>query len=322
MPAITIAAFEREIRSHHAGKDHAPSTLRQVDFLLRELRAAGVRRTSDIRTSTITEIKRRNPRWSPASLRSYLRALRAMCRRAKKSGWLRVDPFDLDPIPTWVRDDARAAPAKRHWSLGPAEIRRVLELADREAESGDWCARRLRAYVWALLMLGMRPGELQRLEVWDVDLARRVVTIRAKDVPVQGKGERWWRPKTVGSAATIPIGDRLAGVLAEWIPQTGCRWLFPGTKRRGPWTSGGPGVRPLDQVKDLGKRAGVPGLWQKTGRKSVGTNARSAGVSKSDRRDLFRHSDESTGDLYDEGDVEGLRPAVAKIENYYLSTGS
>lgn len=322
MPAITIAAFEREIRSHHTGKDHAPSTLRQVEFLLRELRAVGVKKTSDIRTSTVTAIKRRNPQWSPSSLRSYLRALRAMCRRARKSGWLKVDPFDLDPIPTWTRDDARAAPPRRQWALGPAEIRRVLATADGEAEAGDWSARRLRAYVWALLMLGMRPGELQRLEVWDVDLARRIVTIRAKAVPVRGKGDRWWRPKTVGSAATIPIGDRLAAVLGEWIPQTGCRWLFPGTKRLGPWTSGGPGVRPLDQVKALGERAGVPGLWQKTGRKSVGTNARRAGVSKSDRRDLFRHSDESTGDLYDEGDVEGLRPAVAKLESYYLSTGS
>lgn len=321
MPAISIAAFEREILAHHAGKDHAPSTVRQVNLMLRALRAAGVRSTSQIATSTVTAIKQANPQWGAASLRSYLRCLRAMTRRAKKAGWLRVDPFELDPIPTWVRDDARAARPKPQWSIGPAGVRRVLELADREAAAGEWGAGRLRAYVWALLALGMRPGELQRLEVWDVDLDRRTVTIRAKDVPVQGKPDRWWRPKTVGSGATIPIGEHLAAVLAEWIPRTGCRWLFPGTKRRGPWTSGGPGVRPLDQVKALGDRAGVR-LWQKSGRKSVGTHARGAGLTSLERKGLFRHSDEETGEHYDEGDVDGLRPAVAKIERYLLGTGT
>ena len=142
-------------------------------------------------------------------------------------------------------------------------------------------------------------------------------------MPVAGKPDRWWRPKTVGSAATIPVGERTAAVLVEWVPETGCRWLFPGTRRLGPWTCGGPGVRPLDQVKALGERCktdnapAIP-LWQKTGRKSVGTHARAAGMSKSERQGLFRHADEATGDHYDEGDVESLRPAVDRLERYFL----
>ena len=81
-------------------------------------------------------------------------------------------------------------------------------------------------------------------------------------------------------------------------------------------------MRPLDQVKELGKRAGVPGLWQKSGRKSVGTAARGAGLTSLERMGLFRHSEEETGAHYDEMAVEGLRPAVNKIESYYLSAGA
>jgi len=318
MPAIAIARFQDEVLSVHTGKDHAPSTIRQVKQVLREFREVGVRRTSDLTGARISAWKAAHPERTPVTVRSHLRCLRALCERAVRLGYLRVNPLAVDPIKDWARDDAPTARPRRQWALEAADVRRVLELADREAESGDWQAKRLRAYIWALLSLGMRPGELQRLETWDLDLGHRTVTIRAKLVPVVGKPDRWWRPKTVGSAATIPVGDRLAAVLAAWLPHTGCRWLFPGSKRQDPWTSGGPGVRPLDQVKALGVRAGVPGLWQKTGRKSVGSNARGAGLTSLERKGLFRHEDESTGDHYDERHAEGLRAAVNKIERYYL----
>jgi integrase len=317
MPAIAIARFEDEALAVHAGKDHAPSTVRQVKQVLREFREVGARRTSDFTGARISAWKAAHPERTPVTTRSHLRCLRALCERMVRLGYLRVNPLVIDPIRDWARDDAPTARPRRQWALGASDVRRVLELADREAEPGEWQALRLRAYVWALLSLGMRPGELQRLETWDVDLAHRTVSIRAKLVPVAGKPDRWWRPKTVGSSGTIPVGDRLAGVLADWIPRTGCRWLFPGAKRLGPWTSGGVGVRPLDQVRALGRRAGVD-LWQKTGRKSVGSNARGAGLTSLERRGLFRHEDESTGDHYDERHAEGLRAAVNKIERYYL----
>lgn len=321
MPAISIARFETELLAIHEAKEHAPSTIRQVKQVLRELREVGVAETSDLGGAAIARWKRAHPGRSTVTTLSHLRCIRAICVRAKKEGKLEVNPFDVDRLQEWVRRDDRSARPRRQWSISPEEVRRVLRVADEEAEGGDWVACRLRAYVWTLLLLGMRPGELQRLEVWDVDTAARTLTIRAKLVPVRGKPDRWWRPKTVGSAATIPLGDRLAAVLGWWIPRTGCRWLFPGTKRRGPWTTGGPGVRPLDQVRALGERAGVR-LWQKTGRKSVGTHAKGAGLTGLERKGLFRHADEATGELYDEQSVDGLRPAAAKVERYYLGTGS
>jgi integrase len=174
----------------------------------------------------------------------------------------------------------------------------------------DW------AYASGLIMLGMRPGELQRLEVWDVDLTRKTVKIHAKKVPVQGKPDRWWRPKSVGSGGMLPLGDHLASVWSEWIPHTGCRWLFPGKKRRGPWTGGGPGVSPLDRMKALGHLAGV-NFWNKSGRKGVGTNC--LFLSPLERQGLFRHADESVGDFYDEKQAEALRDAANQVERLYLT---
>lgn len=323
MPArpISIDRFEAEVIAIHQAKEHAPSTIRQVRQVLREFRAVGVADTAGLTGAAIARWKRAHPDRSAVTTLSHLRCLRALCVRARKEGRLAVNPFDVDRLGDWVRKDDRSARPRRQWSLAPEEVRRVLARADEEAQDGDWAAGRLRAYIWTLLMLGMRPGELQRLETWDVDTRVRTLTIRAKLVPVRGRPDRWWRPKSAGSAATIPFGERLAAVLADWIPRTGCRWLFPGTRRGGPWTSGGPGVRPLDQVRALGDRAGVQ-LWQKSGRKSVGTNARGAGLTGLERQGLFRHADLATGDLYDEQSVEGLRPAAAKVERYYLGSGT
>ncbi len=315
--AVAIEEFERELLEIHAAKEHAPSTLRQIRQVLREMREVGVTTTVGLTSSAIARWKRAHPDRSPVTTASHLRCLRAICARANKQGLLAVNPFDVDPIGEWVRADDRTARPPRSWSITPEQVRLVLGRADSEAQDGPWAARRLRAYLWTLLMLGARPGEIQRLEVRDVDTGQRTLTIRAKEVPVRGKPDRWWRPKTVGSAATLPLGNRLADVLAGWIPETGCRWLFPGLKREGPWTTGGPGVRPLDQVRALGDRAGVA-LWQKSGRKTVGTIAKGAGLTGLERQGLFRHADEATGDLYDERSVEALRGAAAKVERYCL----
>ena len=65
------------------------------------------------------------------------------------------------------------------------------------------------------------------LEQIDVDLSDRTVTIQPKPD---------WRPKTVKSAARLPLAPPLAEVLARWLPRTGCQWVSPaaGCEARGP----------------------------------------------------------------------------------------
>ena len=235
-----------------------------------------------------------------------------------KKGYLRLDPFDVDGVNSWARLDRRPSPAKRTWSKPASQVRQVLALADDEALTGSWEAARLRAFVYTVFLTGARAGEIERLEVADVDLAGRTIAIRAKAVPIQGRGERWWQPKTDGSSGLIPIGDELARILDEWSRRCGSPWLFPGKKLRGPWTSGGPGVRPLDQVRALGQRAGVRDLTIKAGRKGLGTHAKGMGLTTFERREYFRHADDETGDHYNDEHVESMRPAARKIELFYL----
>lgn len=337
MPAITIEALTDKIVLDYLGRDCAPSTLRQVNQVLRELAESGVRTSYQLDNEAIARWRLARPQRGAETTRSHLRCLSAICTIALHNGWIRRDPFDLHSVRDRVRGDARPRPPRRQYHRTPDEIRRVLELSAREAAGGAWEAMRLWAYVHALFLTGARAGEIQHLLAANVDHRRGIVTIEPVECPGRGGRTKWWRPKTVGSSAALPAGPRLLDVLAAWervrlfpgrqpryrIPiRRDCPFLFPGKSLVGPWTSGGPGVRPLDQVRALGERAGIKDLVNKSARKSVGTHAKTIGLGGLERKALFRHADEATGDYYDEEAVESLRPAVCKIERYYLGTGS
>jgi integrase len=337
MPAISIARFKDKVVANYEGRGCAPSTVRQVRQVLRELMELKtkhgkplVAKTSDLTDEAIGAWKKAFPDRTPVTLKSHLRCLSSLCTRAKKSGWLKLDPFDVDAIADWVREDCRPSAPKRQWSRSPDDIRRVFALATREADAGGcgadrlrtdesaWEAERLRAYIFTLFLLGARPAEIQRLSVDDFSPRFLTITIQAKWIPLRGGRRIWWKPKTVGSAATLPIGDQLSEVLKRWIRLSGSDWLFPGKKLIGPWTTGGPGVRPLDQVKALGERAGVHDLCQKSARKGIGAHGKLIGLGALERKGFFRHEDEETSEGYDDEKVDSMRPAAGKIESFYL----
>jgi integrase len=181
-----------------------------------------------------------------------------------------------------------------------------------------------------MFLTGARIGEVLRFETSDIDRVAKTLTIRAKWV-TSSKGKRvWWKPKTVGSAAEIPIGDHLLEMLLMWSVRMCrpyrrqsrvCTWLFPGKRLAGPWIGGGPGATPLERVRALairalGKERGT-GVTCKAGRKGIGTH-RDIGLTPQGRREHFRHSDDATGDFYDERDVESRRADAIKIERFYL----
>ncbi|MHB8397379.1 MAG: tyrosine-type recombinase/integrase [Candidatus Limnocylindrales bacterium] len=302
---------------NYQGRGCAKSTIRQVEQVLRELAAVGVKQTSQITDEAISRWIQAWPDRTPETLKSHLRCISSLCTRAKKHGFLRLDPFDVDSIGDWVRQDGRPSAPRRRWSKSADEVRRVLSLADIEASGGSWEAGRLRAYVYTLFLTGGRPGEIQRLNATDFDRDAKTLWIHAKWITGRGARRYWWRPKTVGSSAILPIGEGLVSILDVWSRRCGSEWLFPGRKLYGPWTSGGRGVRPLDQVRSLGERAGVPGLANKAGRKGIGTH-KEIGLTPMERREYFRHCDDATGDFYDDERVESMRPAAAKIEQFYL----
>jgi len=306
MPAISIARLTDELMALYAPPLRERSTRRQVAQVLREFREAGVKKSSDFRPVAIARWMELHPERTAVTARSLLRCLRVVLNYCTSCGYLKQSPLEWRKAKDWIRADAGPAPKSRPGHRTLAEVTRVLELADVEAEAGGWDAQRLRALVYVYSYLGLRAAEALHLWVLDVDLARSALTLQAH--PEDG-----WKPKTLKSAAVLPIAPPLAEVLADWMPRTGCRWLFPGKKRRGPWLEGGPGVRPLDQVKELGARAGVKGLTIHSFRKTLGTYAKSWGFSQLELKALLRHSSVETQRWYDDEAVDSLRPAVERV---------
>jgi integrase len=331
MPSITIDSFLSEVSKNYLGRGKSLGTVRQFGQVLRELHAVGVVDTCDLTDQAIIRWIAKWPRRTPVTFQSHLRALAVLCKRARKKGYLDCNPFDVDGVSEWIRADSRPSPAKRRYSKPAEQIRAMLRRADVEATSGTWEAQRLQAYVHTLFLTGARPGEIQRLRI--VDFHRREMAIEICPHEITGRAGRryWWKPKTEGSAGEIAIGDHLVNLLREWSARIqvgshrgrlrilGCEWLFPGKKLLGPWTSGSAADRPLGQVTALGARAGVKGLTQKAARKGLGTY-REIGLTPQGRREYFRHSDDATGDLYDERDIESRRGDAIRIEQFFTGT--
>jgi len=316
MPAISIMRLHDELMILYAKPRREPSTRRQVAQVLREFAAVpGVKKTSDLRSVTIAKWMDMHPDRTAVTTKSLLRCLRSIVHYATEEGYLKHSPFGFRNVNDWIRDDTAPTKARpiKHRSIG--EMTRLLDLVDADCAGGDWDRRRLRALVYLYAYLGLRSAEALHLWVTDIDIFRSAIHLQAH--PEDG-----WKPKTLKSAAILPIARPLLEVLADWLPDTGAIWLFPGKKLRGPWLHGGPGIRPLDQVKELGARAGVPNLTISDFRKTIGTYAKSWGFSQLELKALLRHSNVETQRWYDEDEVEALRPATAKIQFPRIATSA
>ncbi len=308
MPAVSFARFAEELLILYQPPRRARSTYRQMSQVLREFAVdSALKRTSDLRPVAIARWMDRHPERTAVTTRSLLRCFRAACSHAMASGYLSVSPFTAWKPADWIRADS-GPPSRPHPGHCTGEqIRAVLERADLEAQTGQWESCRRRALIYLYSFTGMRAGEGLHLWTSDVDLSAEMITI-------QPHAEDGYRPKTLRSAARLPIARPLLPILATWLPLSGCRWLFPGLKRLGPWLTGGPGVRPLDQVAELGRRAGVAGLTIATFRKTFGTYAKTWQFSPLELQAWLRHTSVATQRWYDEEEVEALRPSAAKIQ--------
>lgn len=282
----------------------ARATYRVTRQVLDEFAGVGVRSTSDLTPAAIARWIQSRPERSAARANCLLRTLSPAVAYGVDRGYIANNPFAFRKPGRWVRADVGATARPRR-SRTPEEIGRVLDRADLEAADGSWVAGRLQALVYLFAFTGIRKMEALTLTVADINLEKGLLTISPKAD---------WRPKTLRSAAVLPIPKPLVDVLRRWISRTGCRWLFPGAKMRGPWTGGMPGANALDQVRMLGERAGVEGLSLLGFRKTIGTAGKAMGVSQLEMKGLLRHSNIDTQRFYDEESPESLRSAVEKIE--------
>lgn len=307
MTDVPIAQLSSDLYRLFSPPRRAKSTRRQIVQVLREFaELPEVRSTADLTPVSIAAWMDAHPTRTPVRTKSLLASFRSACKYAVIRKYLDQDPFDFWSAGEWIREDYVPPETKprpvRHRSV--EQISRVLARADAEAAFGDWFAHRLRAMVYLFAFTGMRAGEGYHLAADEVHVAERYLHFQAKPT---------WSPKTLKSAAPIGLNETLAAVLAEWLPLSGSYWAFPTVDRLRPWKTGGPGFRPLDQIKALGDRAGVPGLTIIGFRKTIGTLAKEIGISELERKNLLRHTDVKTGMHYDEADADISRRIVAKL---------
>jgi site-specific recombinase XerD len=260
--------------------------------------------TADLTPLAVAHWLSTGPPRAPATRQSLLRHLSAACSYGALRGYL-ADPFDFRAITEWLPDDELEDEDEFPKHRKPEEIKRVLAQADVEAKAGGWVELRTRAAVKVWAYSGAGKTEVLGLRIQDLDLGRRVFKVRS---------HRRRRLKRRARAAHLPLVRPALEALADWLPHTGCEWVFPHKYRTGPWLSGRPGHRPLDLVKALGERAGVKGLTIVAFRHTVGTLAEEWGIGELMLQRILRHARRRTQWSYRHEDIELLHRAAERIQ--------
>lgn len=278
--------------------------------------------TADLTAGLIAGlIKSQPPDRSSRTLLGLLRCVRIVCNYAMMSGYLTVSPFAIRPVRSWV---PRVGPPAEKRYLTRLEIRALLVKAEEEARElrgwPQWKARRLYALVSTLAYCGLRASEALNLQVADVHL----------DVPAILLADRsrsgGYGLKTAASAQPVPIPAALVPILKEWLEHrldappgfeipAAVPWLFPGVNRRGPWTQGSNGTKPIDCVKALGLRAGLEGVTLQSLRRSLATHLEHHGAGQAMITRILRHTTpETTLRWYQRPDVANMVDLVSGLD--------
>jgi integrase len=303
--SISFSRFEKRVVKQYKPPLRRKATLAKIAQVLREFRPH-CRTTRDVDPDAIADWLRQHADRAPITNRSLLSAFRAACSYGVYKGWIR-NPFEFRRLDDWFSadeiepDDEEPFPHHRT----AEEIQAILRLADREALAGAWKAARLRALVYTAAFTGAHKNEILGLRKCDVDLDASVIKIRSH---AQKK------LKNAARAARIPIAGPLLKVLKAWMRQTQrSEWLFPNAVDR-PWLHGRHGYRALDQVKQLGERAGVEGLTLIAFRHTFATLAEDWGIGELMLQRLLRHSNRRSQRSYRHQDLELMARAIGKVD--------
>lgn len=305
MPAVAFDRLATEVRALYEPPHRRKATFLKMDQALREFGTlSGVRKTTDITPVLIIRWLNGHQDRKPISNASLLSSFKAACNYAKKQGYLRVTPWEIRRDWIEVPEDDPDEPTIRHHPI--ADIARVLNLAADEASGGGWNEARLHALVNTYAFTGLRKMEALGLKIADIDMQARIIRIRSR---------RKRTLKTKASAQPVGIADDLVPVLETWLRRCGSDWVFPNKLGTNHWSGGKPGKKPLDEIKALGSRAGVPGLTILSFRHSIATHAARWGLGPLALKELLRHTFVTTQDHYREVDLAN-RVAAARCITY------
>ena len=298
MPSpIPFHRFTASILNVYAGPGHAKRTVAKMRHILSLLEGMGMQTTADLTTELVAEFVAHRARTVNANtIRGDLSYLSAACSFAVEEGW-------LDHPPRFKRVRPRRAKPATKMCHSIEEVSRVLVHLAQAA--GSWTGHRLHALAATVAYTGLRRDEALTLMVEDVNLAAGLLTVSDRQ-----------RRKTERSAATVPIPPELGEIMRTWLPRCASHWVFPGIRRKGPWTGGACGERACDQIRQAGQEVGVAGLTLMSLRHTWATHARrSWGLSDIEVATVLRHSSPATQAWYVHNDPDPLAiiRAVAKV---------
>jgi site-specific recombinase XerD len=267
--ASTIRGYVRAVRPFLDGRVRSDG----VGLDLEHLRAGDV-------TAFVVA---RCPSQSRGSAKLTVRALRSLL------GFLYLEGVIDRPL-------AGAVPSVASWrlsglpkGLSPAEVAGLLESCDRESVVG----RRDLAMLMLLARLGLRAGEVARLELDDIDW-------RAGEIVVRGKGDRHERLPLPSD-----VGETITAYLRAGRPNTAQgRFVFVRVKApRRELT--GDGVSAV--VAAGARRAGLGVIYAHRLRHTVASDLLRAGSSLVEVGQVLRHRSILTTAIYAKVDLEALR---------------
>jgi integrase len=312
--------FKKDFLELYVPPMKAKVTCTQMRFALRCLEEIGLKSVQDLTPSLIARLVASRPeKNSPNSTRGLLLYVQAACNYAERSGFLRISPFRIRPISSFVRQTP--ARGKKHASR--EEISTVLELMRQRAQADGWAgwkAKRLYAMTATLAYTGMRAGECIFLQVCDISIEHGVILIVSRAAH---------KTKTIAAAAPIPMPPKLIPIIEEWlkhrmsrppgydIDSEDCPWVFPTMRRfvRAPWMYGGPGSCPRDRMRAVAAEAGVIGFGPLMLRHSMATHLLHWGAGAGIVKRILRHTTERTAQTwYTHDDIPNLKAAVANVE--------
>ena len=237
MNPIPMSDFAAQILTVYSHL-RAPKTRYRVAQMLAALEALGVTSTAELTTATMVRYIVEMGASNHNTLAGCLGTMRSLCSFAIAEGW-------LDRQPHWRRLWPKPTPTVLNVALDAADVAKLL--AHLEERATDWQGLRLSALAHLVAHTGVRLGEAAHALVEDLDLDRGYFTVNPLRHPL----------KTVESARAIPLPDVVLPVLARWAPLTGCPWLFPGARLRGPWLGGWTVTKPLHGLQEAARQAGV-----------------------------------------------------------------
>jgi integrase len=150
----------------------------------------------------------------------------------------------------------------------------------------------------AILLSGMRKGEVEHLTWSDVSFELGVVFIQAKP-------DMHWQPKT--DERIIPMSPPLRQILeAQHRDRLSETFVFPNSE-------GHRNTHLLEKFRRLCGKAGIRNSTVHALRHSFGAHLRMAGVNLADIGDLLGHRDLATTQIYAKVQQEHLRKMVSKL---------